>query len=130
MKAKPRDGYRSELEAKFAKATAKTKDFDYEPYDIPYMTYRHYRPDFVDKRTGIMIECKGFFREGDVMKYKAIRDTGGKELVFLLSSEYTKVRKGAKMNMGQWCDKEGLPWFTLQTMTELLEYLKGRPDHE
>ena len=43
--------YRSGLEKKFAKLMPKGR-FLYEPYDIPYVTHRKYKPDFVDKKTG------------------------------------------------------------------------------
>ena len=43
-------------------------------------------------------------------------------MVFLLSDPNKKVRKGAKMTMGQWCDKEGLKHFTLTTTQELIDY--------
>jgi hypothetical protein len=72
----------------------------------------------------MLVECKGFFREGDTLKYKSIRDCleEDQELVFLLSDPNKKVRKGAKMTMGQWCDKEGLKHFTLATTQELIDY--------
>lgn len=44
--------YRSGLEKNFAKLMPKGR-FLYEPYDIPYVTHRKYKPDFVDKKTGM-----------------------------------------------------------------------------
>ena len=73
----------------------------------------------------ILIEAKGYFRVGDTQKYKAIRDSMPEwELVFVLSNPLTKVRKGSKMTMSQWCEKEGLAHFTLRTVDKLLEHLK------
>ena len=89
--------YRSGLEKKFAEALPR-KFMAYEPFDMPYTVHRHYKPDFVYKEW-MLVECKGFFREGD-----------------------KKVRKGAKMTMGQWCDKEGLKHYTLATTKELIDY--------
>ena len=37
------------------------------------------------------------------------------------------MRKGAKMNLGQWCEKEGLAHFTMKSIDELLEHLKCLP---
>ena len=65
--------YRSGLEKKFAQAAPKRR-YLYEPYDVPYVMHRKYKPDFVDKKTGDYIETKGFFRTGDTQKYTAIRD--------------------------------------------------------
>ena len=77
--------YRSGLEKKFAEALPR-KFMAYEPFDMPYTVHRHYKPDFVYK-DWMLVECKGFFREGDTLKYKSIRDCleEDQELVFLLS---------------------------------------------
>ena len=114
--------FRSGLEKTFAALYPK-EDFDYEPYDVPYITKRKYKPDFVHKPTGKLIECKGFFRQGDTLKYKAIRDCSDKELIFVLSDPFKKVRKGAKITMAQWCDKEGFKYFTVQQKDELMNYV-------
>ena len=116
--------YRSGLEATFAKILPK-RQFSYEPYNVPYVMYRNYKPDYVHKKTGIMIECKGFFRAGDTMKYKSIRDSSDKELIFLLSDPNKKIRKGAKMTMGQWCDKENFKFFTKAETKELVNYVSA-----
>ena len=66
--------YRSALEKEFSKEV-KRKGFTYEPYDVPYTVYRKYKPDFVHEEKKVMVEVKGFFRVGDTLKYKSIRDT-------------------------------------------------------
>lgn len=119
--------YRSGLEQRFAEAAPRGK-FSYEPYKVPYQVYRDYIPDFVHNACNgkcFMVECKGYFRQGDTQKYKAIRDSipEDMELVFLLSDEYKKVRKGSKMTMGQWCAKEGLAYFTMKTVDKLFEHM-------
>ena len=114
--------YRSGLEKKFAELTPRGM-FKFEPYTIPYTIHRNYKPDFVFG--DYLIECKGYFRAGDTQKYTAIRDSlAGQELIFVLSDPNKKLRKGAKMTMGQWCDKEELQFFTLQTIDDLLKYVK------
>ena len=120
--------YRSALEKEFSKEV-KRKGFTYEPYDVPYTVYRKYKPDFVHEEKKVMVEVKGFFRVGDTLKYKSIRDTileDNWELVFLLSNPNKKVRKGGKITMGQWCDKEGFKHYTLHTAQELVEYVEGK----
>lgn len=116
--------YRSGLEKTFAKEAPRGM-FAYEPERIPYTVHRHYCPDFVHNETGIMIECKGFFRAGDTLKYKSIRDTIDAELVFVLSDPNKKIRKGSKMTMGQWCDKENFEFFTVTQMEELIAYVSN-----
>ena len=115
--------FRSGLESAVSDAVG-TKDFLYEPYRIPYIINKKYIPDFICERTGAMIECKGFFRVGDTQKYKAIRDEIDRPLIFLFSDSTKKLRKGSKMTLGQWCEKEGLAHFTLRTVDKLLEHLK------
>ena len=116
--------YRSGLEKDFAKEASRGA-FEYEPTRMPYIVKRTYIPDFVHKSTGTLIECKGFFRAGDTLKYKSIRDTINEQLVFVLSDPNKKIRKGSKMTMGQLCEKEGFPYFTVNQMEVLEAYLNG-----
>ena len=101
------------------------KGFDYEPFTVPYVIERSYRPDFVHNASGTLVECKGYFRDGDTKKYTSIRDSlpTGQQLVFVLMQPNKKIRKGAKMTMSQWCDKEGILWYTLNTLQELIDYV-------
>ncbi len=118
--------YRSGLEKKFAELTPRGM-FKFEPFNIPYTIHRNYKPDFVFD--DYLIECKGYFRVGDTQKYTSIRDSLlFQELIFVLSDPNKKLRKGAKMTMGQWCDKEGFKHFTLQTIDDLLKYIKDSKD--
>ena len=110
--------YRNNFEADIGE---KLVDWNYEPYHIPYVTKRKYIPDFT--KGNILVEAKGYFRVGDTQKYKAIRDSlFSQELVFVLTNADKKVRKGSKITMGEWCDKEGFKWFTLKTLKELKRY--------
>ena len=126
--SKPKNKYRSALEKEFSKEV-KRKGFKYEPFDVPYIVHRHYKPDFVHEDNKVMVEVKGFFRIGDTLKYKSIRDTileDTWELLFLLSNPNKKVRKGGKITMGQWCDKEGFKHSTLHTARQLVDYVEGK----
>ena len=110
--------YRNNFEADIGE---KLVDWNYEPYQIPYVTKRNYTPDFT--KGNILVEAKGYFRVGDTQKYKAIRDSlFSQELVFVLTNANKKVRKGSKITMGEWCEKEGFKWFTLETLKELKRY--------
>ena len=62
------------------------KDFDYEPFTVPYTIERTYCPDFVHSASGVLVECKGYFRDGDTKKYTSVRDSlpTGQQLVFVL----------------------------------------------
>ena len=101
------------------------KEFNYEPFTIPYTISRSYRPDFVDVSGLYLIECKGYFRDGDTKKYTSIRDSlpEGQELIFVLMQPNKRIRKGAKMTMAQWCDKEKILWYNIETLQELISYV-------
>lgn len=118
--------FRSGLESAFSDAVGPT-GFQYEPYRLPYTIHKKYVPDFICERTGAMIECKGFFRVGDTQKYTAIRDSMPEwELVFVLSNPHKKVRKGGKITMGEWCDKQGFKHYTIDTAKEMTKYIKRK----
>ena len=117
---------RSKFRSTFEEDVSKLlKGFDYEPFTVPYTISRSYRPDFVHSRSGTLVECKGYFRDGDTKKYTSIRDSlpKGQQLVFVLMQPNKKIRKGAKMTMSEWCDKEGILWYNIDTLQELLEYV-------
>ena len=114
--------FRSTFEEDVAKIL---QEFNYEPFTIPYTISRSYRPDFVDASGLYLIECKGYFRDGDTKKYTSIRDSlpEGQELIFVLMQPNKRIRKGAKMTMAQWCDKEGILWYNIDTLQELISYV-------
>lgn len=125
MAASKGNKYRSGLEERFHKAVPNSM---FEPFKVPYIINKDYIPDFVielDKRPDIMVECKGFFRVGDTQKYKAIRDCtkGQYELVFVFSNDTKKLRKGSKMTLGEWCTKENMRFYTMETLDDFREYI-------
>jgi len=118
-----RRSQKSVFRSKFEENVSKVlKGFEYEPFTIPYVIHRNYRPDFVHAASGTVVECKGFFREGDTKKYISVRDSlpKGQRLVFVLMHPNKKIRKGARMTMAEWCDKEGIMWYTIDTVQELI----------
>jgi len=44
-------------------------------------------------------------------------------LFFVLMSPNKKIRKGAKMTMSEWCDKEGILWYNIETLQELIDHV-------
>jgi len=120
-KKKNKSIYSRGLESTFAMRT-KGEGFVFEPERMPYTVHRKYVPDFV--KGDYIIECKGFFRAGDTLKYKSVRDAyPNKEFIFVLSDPFKKVRKGSKLNMGQWCHKEQFAFFTVKQCDKLKKYM-------
>ena len=106
--------YRSKLEKKVAE---RIPEAEYEPYKMEYWMLRNYTPDFV--LGNYIIEVKGFFRSGDISKYKAVRDQceeSGTEFIMLLQDPNKRVRKGSKTTMSGWCEKNNICWYTLDTI--------------
>ena len=101
-----RRSQKSKFRSVFEEHTAEVLEgFEYEPYTVPYTIHRNYTPDFVHVPSNTLVECKGFFREGDTKKYTSIRDSleDYQSLVFVLMNPNKKVRKGGKITMSQWC---------------------------
>ena len=59
-KTKKNGRFRSGLES--ALYDQLNKEFEYEPYRLPYTIHRKYVPDFVHDGKKILIEAKGYFR--------------------------------------------------------------------
>ena len=119
--------FRSGLEKALAENLPKY--FKYESASLPYVMHRKYIPDFVvddvDGLKNFYIECKGFFRAGDTLKYKSIRDSIDGEIIFVISDPNKKVRKGSKMSMGQWCEKENIKHYTVKQYQDLIKYIES-----
>ena len=101
--------------------------FSYEPWQIDYKIERKYTPDFVYERGGrtYLIECKGYFRSGDTQKYRSIAKSlpWTSELIFVLMKPDQKVSKNTKNTMAQWCDKNNILWYNIDTLKELVDYV-------
>lgn len=127
MKRKRRTlgNFRSEFEQNINEIL-KQGNFSYESEKIQYHIPRTYTPDFIHA-SGVYVEAKGFFREGDTQKYKAIRDClpADRELVFVLMKPEQKVRRGTKLTMASWCEKEGIKWYCMDTLGELVDYVNS-----
>lgn len=114
-----RHKYRSNLEQRVGVTLGDS--WGYEDSKLLYEVAHSYTPDFtfqLDDHSRIWVEVKGFFRPGDTQKYKAIRDelkhikqAVSTDFVFFLQSPRKPVRKGAKLTMADWCEKEGMKWF-------------------
>ena len=101
--------------------------FSYEPWQIEYRIERKYTPDFVYERNGktYLIECKGYFRSGDTQKYRSVARCLPEthELIFVLMKPNQKVSKSTKNTMAQWCDKNRILWYNIDTLKELVDYV-------
>lgn len=114
--------FRSPLEERLSKTLRGS--FKYEAKKLDYTVHRKYVPDFIDEDRKIIIEAKGFFRQGDDKKYASIKADHPKyRMIFVFSDPHKKVRKGSKarkdgtyLTLAEWADQNGWEWcdeFTL-----------------
>lgn len=104
-------GYRSGLEEKVGEQLKKLNvNAEYESFKIPYIVpviNRTYTPDYL-LPNGIVLELKGLFVLEDRKKHLLIKEQyPNLDIRFVFSNSRTKLRKGAKSNYGEWCEKHG-----------------------
>ncbi len=101
----------------------KMKECHYHNYEVVYVQYRRYEPDFRYKN--IMIEAKGRFRTRDeARKYLDIRNSllPPEELVFIFMNPNTampgtrKRADGSRLSMAEWAEKHGFLYYTEDTI--------------
>lgn len=110
--------YRSKLEKVVAEALGKS--WDYEPFMLEYTQVKGYLPDFGNNR--VIVEVKGFFRPGDISKYKAVAKAAsvqGYYFCMVFADPNKPVRKGAKLTMAQWAMKNEISWYGVGNIHEL-----------
>ena len=94
--------------------------FEYEKLKLDYTTHRKYIPDFVDKKKKILLEVKGFFRQGDDKKYSSIKECHPDwRMIFVFSDPSKKARKGGLprkdgtyLTLAEWATQNGWEWCT------------------
>lgn len=102
--------YRSGFERSLAASLKRRKvKFEYESVKVPYVIKHNYNPDFI-LPNGVWIEAKGYFRPGDVAKYRAVKEQNPEmDLRFVFMDGDKKISR-QKTTHGQWCDRHGFPW--------------------
>ena len=107
--------YRSQFEARFAKALVDNKlKAKYEQDKIKYTQPaqpRTYTPDWTI-REGVYIETKGRFTGADRKKMLWVRDCveEGTVIYLLFMRASVTLSKTSKTTYGDWCDKHGFEW--------------------
>lgn len=80
--------------------------YEYEPYNIPYLVERKYKPDFV-LANGIIIECKGWFESEDQRKMRAVKAANPDLDIRMLFMRLAGKVQGSNMTNAAWCEKYG-----------------------
>ena len=94
--------------------------FLYEEMTVSYVLEKDYIPDFTvfwkpsgtgNGKIRFIVEFKGYFRAVDQVKMKAVKRTNPElDIRFVFQDSSKKIRKGAKLNYGEWATKNGFVW--------------------
>lgn len=108
--------YRSRLEQRIAKQLeAEGVEFDYETmkvsFEVPARKAR-YTPDFLPKRSRIIIEAKGYFRTtADRQRLIQVKESNPDLDLRLVFQDASKpIYKGSPTSYGKWAQDHGFPW--------------------
>lgn len=105
-------GYRNKFETKAASILP--KNVEYETIKLPYVIDHNYIPDFIDQDNKVIYETKGRFTAIDRRKHMALKQQHPEwTIVLVFQNPNIKISKNSKTNYGQWCDKNGIRWMTL-----------------
>ena len=125
MSRKSKKSYPNEFRSGFEYDVSKQLrpyGFSYEPWQIDYRIERKYTPDFV-LSNGIIIEAKGFFRDDDQRKNRAVREAHPElDIRFVFSNINSRVQR-RKLTCGEWCEKYNFQYAQEKIPLEWIEHV-------
>ena len=81
----------------------------FEAERFSYVTESKYTPDFF-LQSGVIIECKGFFKPSDRRKMLAVKNQHPELDIRFVFQRNNTLSKQSKTTYGDWCDKHGFLW--------------------
>ena len=89
---------------------------------VSYTIEYKYTPDFV-LSNGIIIEAKGFFRDDDQRKHRAVREAHPElDIRFVFSNINSRVQM-SKLTCGEWCEKYNFQYAQEKIPLEWIEHV-------
>jgi len=85
-------------------------EFTYEELRLPYTLQGEYRPDFVIKSSGIIVEAKGLLDRDSKRKMRAVKDQHPELDIRFLFQYADKKIPGSKQTHGEWAKRNGFPF--------------------
>lgn len=85
-------------------------EFTYEELRLPYTLEGEYRPDFVIKSSGIIVEAKGFLDKDSKRKMLAVKKQHPDLDIRFLFQSAGKKMQGSKKTHGEWATRNGFKW--------------------
>lgn len=103
--------YKSGFERTIAANLAKRGvEFTYEELRLLYTLEGEYRPDFVIKSSGIIVEAKGFLDRDSKRKMLAVKQQHPELDIRFLFQQADKKMQGSKKTHGEWARKNGFKY--------------------
>jgi hypothetical protein len=85
-------------------------EYTYEKVKLPYILSYNYIPDFFIPSRNIYIEAKGYLRQTDQVKMRAVkRQHPDLDIRFVFMDAQKKVPY-TKSTHAQWAERQGYPW--------------------
>ena len=109
---------RSEFEAAVGRKLnrLRPKTFAHEAEKLPYEF--EYIPDYTSRRTGTIVEAKGYLDAEDVRKMRAVRRAHPeRRIVFCFMKPHQRLPK-KQLTHAEWAEKNGFLWCTLETLKD------------
>lgn len=85
-------------------------EWAYEAVKVPYILNGEYNPDFLLKKSGILIEAKGLLDRESKRKMVAVKKQHPELDVRFVFMQAEKRIPGTKQTHAQWADRNGFPW--------------------
>lgn len=85
-------------------------EFSYEELRLPYTLQGEYRPDFVIKSSGIIVEAKGFLDRDSKRKMIAVKQQHPELDIRFLFQQADKKMQGSKKTHGEWATRNGFKY--------------------
>lgn len=107
--------YKSNFEKDFHE---KFPQLEYETTKLKYMVEHTYNPDWRVKEN-VYIETKGLWKAADRAKHLHIREQHPDVTVYLVfQNPNNRLSRVSKTTYGEYCDKHGILWATIDSVPE------------
>ncbi len=109
---------RSEFEAAVGRKLNRLRPKQFA-HEIERLIYEfEYIPDYTSRRTGTIIEAKGYLDAEDVRKMRAVRRAHPeRRIVFCFMKPHQRLPK-KKLTHAQWAERNGFEWCTVETLKD------------
>lgn len=114
MSTRKRSGFEAEVGRKLGRL--RRGQYAHEIEKLPYVYY--YIPDYTNRRTGVIIEVKGYLDPEDIRKMRAIKKAHpDRRIVFCFQKPHQKVYK-RKCTHAEWAERNGFEWCSIENIKE------------